>query len=129
MGRGLIRLEPAGRMSEREALEIIFLPGFSTVEQISHISGRGVGMDVIRTNIEKIGGLIDLESEKGTGTTVKVKIPLTLAIVPGLVVTAGGMGIVIPQANLLELIRLCGANEGKRRGGDPAGGPGCHDDE
>jgi two-component system chemotaxis sensor kinase CheA len=71
-------------MAEREALNLIFLPGFSTAETVSNVSGRGVGMDVVRTNIEKISGTVDLASRLGEGTTVKLKIPLTLAIIPGL---------------------------------------------
>ncbi|MCB1821497.1 MAG: chemotaxis protein CheW, partial [Candidatus Competibacteraceae bacterium] len=85
---------------------LIFLAGFSTAEKITNISGRGVGMDVVKTNIEKIGGLIDLESELGQGTTFKIRIPLTLAIVPALIVTSGKERFAIPQVNLLELIRV-----------------------
>ena len=107
--KGLITPEQAARMSDREAINTIFLPGFSTAEQISNISGRGVGMDVVRTNIEKIGGTVDLLSETGGGTTLKIKIPLTLAIIPGLVVTSGGERFVIPQISLSELVRLEGA--------------------
>ncbi len=107
--KGLISAEQAARMSDREAIHTIFLPGFSTAEQISNISGRGVGMDVVRTNIEKIGGTVDLLSETGGGTTLKIKIPLTLAIIPGLVVTSSGERFVIPQISLSELVRLEGA--------------------
>ena len=106
--RGLVRSEQAERMSEREALHLIFQPGFSTAEQVTNISGRGVGMDVVKTNIEKIGGTVDLVSRIGHGTTVKIKIPLTLAIIPGLVVMSGGERFVIPQVSLLELVRLEG---------------------
>ncbi|MBL8229974.1 MAG: chemotaxis protein CheW [Bryobacterales bacterium] len=106
--KGLIRREQAERMSEREALHLIFQPGFSTAEQVTNISGRGVGMDVVKTNIEKIGGTVDLVSRGGHGTTVKIKIPLTLAIIPGLVVMSGGERFVIPQVSLLELVRLEG---------------------
>lgn len=107
--KGLISAEQAARMSDREAINIIFLPGFSTAQQISNISGRGVGMDVVRTNIEKIGGTVDLLSETGQGTTLKIKIPLTLAIIPGLVVTSDGERFIIPQISLSELVRLEGA--------------------
>lgn len=106
--KGLISTEQAARMSDREAINIIFLPGFSTAQQISNISGRGVGMDVVRTNIEKIGGTVDLLSQTGQGTTLKIKIPLTLAIIPGLVVTSGGERFIIPQISLSELVRLEG---------------------
>jgi two-component system, chemotaxis family, sensor kinase CheA len=129
--KGLIRAEQASAMSEWEALRLIFLPGFSTAEKITSISGRGVGMDVVKTNIEKIGGAVDLFNRPGSGgaaggSTVKIKIPLTLAIIPGLIVnlnstrTTGGVKVkredrfVIPQANLLELVRLEGAEDRKQ---------------
>ena len=106
--KGLIRQEQAERLSDREAMQLVFLPGFSTAERVTSISGRGVGMDVVKTNIEKIGGVVDLASTPGQGTTVKIKIPLTLAIIPGLVVHSGGERFVIPQVSLLELVRLEG---------------------
>lgn len=106
--RGLIRPEQAESMSDREAATLVFLPGFSTAEQVTNISGRGVGMDVVKTNIEKIGGSVDLVSRVGEGTTVRLKIPLTLAIIPGLVVRCGNQRFVIPQVSLLELLRLEG---------------------
>lgn len=106
--KGLLRPEQAERLSEREALNLIFMPGFSTAEKVTSISGRGVGMDVVKTNIEKIGGIVDLFSRTGEGTTVKIKIPLTLAIIPGLVVNSGGERFIIPQVSLLELLRLEG---------------------
>ncbi|MBL8889507.1 MAG: chemotaxis protein CheW [Planctomycetaceae bacterium] len=104
--KGLISSEEAASMPEREIGNLIFLPGFSTAEKVSSVSGRGVGMDVVRTNIEKIGGSVDLQSRTGLGTTIKIKIPLTLAIVPALVVAASGDRYAIPQVNLLELVRL-----------------------
>ena len=106
--KGIIRAEQAERMGERESLSLIFHPGFSTAEQITNVSGRGVGMDVVKSNIEKIGGLVDITSRLSEGTTVRLKIPLTLAIIPGLVVTSGTERFVIPQVSLLELIRLEG---------------------
>ena len=75
---------------------------------MTSISGRGVGMDVVRTNIERIGGTVDLRAGRASGTTVQIRIPLTLAIIPGLLVKAGGERFVIPQVNLHELIRLEG---------------------
>ncbi len=108
--KGLLSAEQAQRLTEREAINLIFLPGFSTAEKISNISGRGVGMDVVKTNIERIGGVVDLASTEGQGTTIKIKIPLTLAIIPGLVVTGAGQRFVIPQVSLFELIRLEGEN-------------------
>ncbi len=111
--KGLMGPEQAAKMSDREALNLVFHPGFSTAagRDLPNISGRGVGMDVVKSNIEKIGGIVDLSSRPGEGTTVKLKIPLTLAIIPGLVVSSGGERFVIPQASLLELVRL----EGERR--------------
>jgi two-component system chemotaxis sensor kinase CheA len=110
--KGLITADQAGRMSEREAQALIFLPGFSTAEKITNVSGRGVGMDVVKTNVEKIGGTVDVQSKLGEGTTLRIKIPLTLAIIPALVVTSAGQRFVIPQASLLELVRL-EANDAK----------------
>ncbi|MEY4916331.1 MAG: hypothetical protein RL616_244, partial [Verrucomicrobiota bacterium] len=106
--KGLITAEHAARMGDREGFNLIFLPGLSTAEKITNVSGRGVGMDVVKTNIEKIGGSVDILSETGQGTTLKIKIPLTLAIIPALIVTAGGERFAIPQVSLLELLRLEG---------------------
>ncbi|MBK7948054.1 MAG: chemotaxis protein CheW [Deltaproteobacteria bacterium] len=106
--RGLLTRDKAGRMSEREALQLIFLPGFSTAAKVTNVSGRGVGMDVVRTNIEKIGGTVDIQSAKGEGTTLRIKIPLTLAIIPTLLVTVDGCRFAIPQVSLIELVRLEG---------------------
>jgi two-component system chemotaxis sensor kinase CheA len=104
----LVTPEQADRLSERELINLVFLPGFSTADRVTQFSGRGVGMDVVRTNVEKIGGTVDLESRLGRGTTVKMKIPLTLAIIPALTVTSGGDRYAIPQVSLLELVRLEG---------------------
>lgn len=112
--KGLVTVEQAGRLSDREALNLIFLPGFSTAEKVTNVSGRGVGMDVVKTNIEKIGGAVDVVSESGRGSTVKIKIPLTLAIIPALIVTSGGERFAIPQVSLLELVRL--EDDQKRKG-------------
>ena len=95
-------------MTEREITNLVFLPGFSTAQQVTNVSGRGVGMDVVKTNIEKIGGTVDVHSVAGQGTTLKIKIPLTLAIIPALVATSGGERFAIPQVSLLELVRLEG---------------------
>lgn len=104
--RGIITNDQAARMSDREAHNLIFAPGFSTAEKVTNVSGRGVGMDVVKTNIEKIGGSVDVHSEPGRSTTIKIKIPLTLAIIPALIVTAGGERFAIPQVSLVELVRL-----------------------
>src|SRR5258706_1349853 len=106
--RGIITTERAAHMTEREIFNLIFLPGFSTAEQVTNVSGRGVGMDVVKTNVEKIGGTVDIQSTLGRGTTVRVKIPLTLAIIPALIVTCGGDRYAIPQVRLVELVRLRG---------------------
>ena len=106
--RNLLAPDQAAAISDREAINLIFLPGFSTAEKVTNVSGRGVGMDVVKTNIEKIGGSVDLQSEAGQGTTLKIKIPLTLAIIPALIVTSGGERFAIPQVSLLELVRLEG---------------------
>ena len=113
ISQNLISAEQASRLTEREALNLIFLPGLSTADKITNVSGRGVGMDVVKTNIEKIGGSIDLQTQPGQGTTLKIKIPLTLAIIPALIVTSGGDRYAIPQVSLLELVRLEGAQARK----------------
>ncbi len=111
--RGLVGSQQAARMSDRDIFNMIFLPGFSTAEKITNVSGRGVGMDVVKTNVEKIGGTVDVQSTARKGTTVKIKIPLTLAIIPALMVTSGGERYAIPQVSLLELVRL-EAGEGSK---------------
>jgi len=112
IAKGLISSDHAARMSEREVLNLAFAPGLSTAEQVSNISGRGVGMDVVKTNIEKIGGAVDLQSARGKGTLLKIKIPLTLAIIPALIVTSGGERFAIPQVSLIELVRCEGEQAG-----------------
>jgi two-component system chemotaxis sensor kinase CheA len=102
--RGLVTAEQATGMSEREALHLIFLPGFSTAAAVTHVSGRGVGMDVVRSNVEKVGGSVEVESRVGVGTTLRLRVPLTLAIVPALVVRSGGQSFALPQSALAELL-------------------------
>ncbi|HZP16886.1 MAG TPA: chemotaxis protein CheA [Terriglobales bacterium] len=106
--KALVGADQAARMTEREITNLIFLPGFSTADKVTNVSGRGVGMDVVKTNIEKIGGTVDVQSRKGEGTTVRMKIPLTLAIIPALIVTTADDRYAIPQVSLLELVRLEG---------------------
>jgi two-component system chemotaxis sensor kinase CheA len=106
--RNLVAAERLEGMSEYELMQLVFLPGFSTAAQVTNVSGRGVGMDVVKTNIERIGGSVDLSSRPGGGTTLKIRIPLTLAIVPALVVVSANERYAIPQSNLLELVRLAG---------------------
>jgi two-component system chemotaxis sensor kinase CheA len=104
--KNLISKEQSLKYSEGQILNLIFLPGFSTAEKVTNISGRGVGMDVVKTNIEKIGGSVQIQSELGHGTTFKLKIPLTLAIVPALMVKSKSEIFAIPQINLVELVRF-----------------------
>jgi two-component system, chemotaxis family, sensor kinase CheA len=104
--RKLISTHEADRMSPAEIVDLIFLPGFSTAEKVTNVSGRGVGMDVARSNLEKVSGTIEVESKPGEGATFKIKIPLTLAIIPALVVTCRRDCYAIPQVSLLELVRL-----------------------
>src|SRR5262249_56927895 len=118
---GLLMPEQAGRLSDRELVNLIFLPGFSTADKVTQFSGRGVGMDVVRTNIEKIGGMVTIDSRAGEGTRVKMKIPLTLAIIPALTITSNGDRYAIPQVSLLELVRLEG--EQAQRGIERIHGP------
>ncbi|MGA8222927.1 MAG: chemotaxis protein CheW [Candidatus Acidiferrales bacterium] len=106
--KGLITADQAAKMGEREVVNLIFLPRFSTAEKVTNVSGRGVGMDVVKTNIEKIGGAVDVQTKLGSGTTVRMKIPLTLAIIPAPIVTDRGDRYAIPQISLLELVRLDG---------------------
>jgi len=103
--KGLVTAEQAGKMSDRESLNLIFSAGFSTAAKVTNISGRGVGMDVVKTNIERIGGVVDVQSNLGEGTTLRIKIPLTLAIIPALVITTAANRYAIPQVNLVELVR------------------------
>ena len=106
VSQGMLTREAAEALGDRDTLHLIFQPGFSTATKVTNVSGRGVGMDVVKTNIEKIGGVIDVVSTIGQGTTVRIKIPLTLAIIPALVISAAGNLYAIPQVNLLELVRL-----------------------
>jgi two-component system chemotaxis sensor kinase CheA len=118
--RRLITTEQADALSDQEATHLIFLPGFSTATTITNISGRGVGMDVVKTNIEKIGGKVTVLSQHGLGTTLKIRIPLTLAIMPALVVIASGDRFAIPQVGVLELLRLEEGASGVQMMGDAA---------
>ena len=104
--QGLYTREQLENMSEKELMKIIFKPGFSTAEKVTGLSGRGVGMDVVMTNLTKLGGTADLDSKLGQGTTVTIKLPLTLAIIPSLLLAVGGERFAIPQVNLVELVRL-----------------------
>lgn len=103
--KGVISKEESETVSDERAFSLIFAPGFSTAEKVTNISGRGVGMDVVKTNIEKIGGSVEVSSRFGEGSKFKLKIPLTLAIVPALIIACGDENFAIPQNNLVELVR------------------------
>lgn len=104
--KSIITAESLERMTDQQVYGLIFAPGFSTAEKVTNISGRGVGMDVVKTNIEKIGGSVSVNSALGEGTTFKFRIPLTLAIVPALVIKSLDEFFAVPQLNLVELVRL-----------------------
>lgn len=112
VAKGLVSAEQAALLSEERVLQYIFEPGFSTAAKVTDVSGRGVGMDVVRTNIEAIGGAVDIGSIPGSGTTVRVRIPLTLAIIPALIVSSGSHRFAIPQAAVRELIALRAGTNG-----------------
>jgi two-component system chemotaxis sensor kinase CheA len=104
--RGLVTPERAALLAERELLQMIFLPGFSTAAQVTNVSGRGVGMDVVRTNVEKIGGKVEIDSRVGKGTALRMRIPLTMAIIPALIVRSIGQSFALPQGALSELVHV-----------------------
>jgi two-component system, chemotaxis family, sensor kinase CheA len=104
--RGLITAELARSMSRREVLDLIFRPGFSTVEVATNVSGRGVGMDVVRTNLKKLNGVVELESTVGKGTTVILRVPLTMAILPVLLVRVVDEVYGVPLRSVLEILRV-----------------------
>lgn len=106
VSRGLVSESQSRSMTDSELVQMIFQPGFSTAENVTSVSGRGVGMDVVRTNIERIGGSIDIRNRVGKGTTIQVAIPLTLAIIPAIVVKADEQRFVIPQASVVEMITI-----------------------
>jgi two-component system chemotaxis sensor kinase CheA len=104
--RGLISSEAMQAMSDQEKMHLIFLPGLSTAEKVTDVSGRGVGMDVVRTNLARLGGKVDIVSEIGQGTLFRIKLPLTLAIIPSLVVSVNNERFAIPQISVVELLRI-----------------------
>ncbi len=104
--KGILTPERAEIMTDREAARLIFEPGFSTAAVVSDVSGRGVGMDVVRTNIERLNGVVDVDTQLNVGTTISISLPLTLAIMPALLVRSGHQFIAIPQINIGELVRL-----------------------
>ncbi len=114
VSKGLITAEQSMIMSDKEKVNLIFLPGFSMAKKVTDVSGRGVGMDVVKTNLDKLGGQVDILSAVGSGTTISIKLPLTLAIIPCQIITTGGERYAIPQVNLEELLRIP-ANQVKQR--------------
>ncbi len=114
IAKGLVTREQVQNMSEREKMALIFLPGVSTAEKVSDVSGRGVGMDVVKTNLDRLGGKIEIDSAPGRGSRFRIKLPLTLAIIPSLLVSDGGERFAIPQVNVGELIRIPAAQLAER---------------
>lgn len=106
VNKGLLTAEQTQAMSDKEKVNLIFLPGFSTAAAVTDVSGRGVGMDVVKTNLDALGGHVDIISEVGVGTTISIKLPLTLAIIPCQIIMTGGERYAIPQVNLEELLRI-----------------------
>ena len=106
VARGLVEAARSATLSEHDWLQFVFLPGFSTATEVTHISGRGVGLDAARSAIEGVGGAIEVSTLPGRGTTFHIRLPLTLAIIPALTVEQAGECLVVPQAHLLELVRL-----------------------
>jgi two-component system chemotaxis sensor kinase CheA len=104
--KGLIEPDVAAGMDERHSLQLIFLPGFSTKDQISDVSGRGVGMDVVKNNIQKLNGRIEVQSRPGAGTTITISLPLTMAILPVLVLKHGAQSLAVPLALVHELVPI-----------------------
>ncbi len=114
VAQGLVSPEEIARMTPKEKINLVLTPGFSTAESVSEISGRGVGMDVVKTNIERLGGHLDINSEAGIGSVVQIRLPLTLAIIPSLIVGAEGHRFAIPQANVKELVCVRAADVSQR---------------
>jgi len=106
ISKGILTAEQATSLSDREAIELVFHPGFSTAEQVTAVSGRGVGMDVVKSNITRLGGTVEITTKIGRGTEVHVKLPLTLAIIPSLIVRGGTQRFAISQACIHELVRV-----------------------
>ena len=104
--KGLMSAEAAAALSDAEALRIIFLPGFSTAARVTDVSGRGVGMDVVRTNIERLGGRVEITSTVGSGTRVALSLPLTLAIIGAMLVRSGSRVCALPMTGVVETLRI-----------------------
>lgn len=114
VSKGLISAEAAHAMSEDKKLDLIFLPGFSTSERITDLSGRGVGMDVVKTNLDRLGGKLEIRSSAGRGASFRVKLPLTLAIIPSLLVSAGEERVAVPLVNVQKLVRVAAGDRASK---------------
>lgn len=114
ISNGILSKEQSKQMTPQEKLDLIFLPGLSTAEKVSEVSGRGVGMDVVKTNIEKLGGHVELDSVLGEGSTVLLRLPLTLAIIPSLIVRVEKQRFAVPQVNIVELVWVRAGEVSKR---------------
>lgn len=104
--KGVISEEEHKKLSDQEAIYLIFRPGFSTASSVSDVSGRGVGMDIVRNHIEKLSGVIDIETKLGEGTRFKIKLPLTLAIITGLLIKLNGRTFILPMSSVVEIVRM-----------------------
>jgi two-component system chemotaxis sensor kinase CheA len=104
--KGMMTEAAAERLTDKEAVQLVFASGFSTAQEVSEVSGRGVGMDIVRSNIQKVGGMIDIDSVAGKGTTVSLRLPLTLAIIRGLMIRQTGQVYVIPLASVIETLAI-----------------------
>jgi two-component system chemotaxis sensor kinase CheA len=104
--KGLMDEDTAARLEEKECFNLIFMPGFSTKTEISDVSGRGVGMDVVKTRISQMNGVVEIDSVEGVGSTISIKVPLTLAIMPTLMVVLGGQAFALPLASVVEILDL-----------------------
>ncbi|MCC6586309.1 MAG: chemotaxis protein CheW [Bryobacterales bacterium] len=117
ISKGIATIESVARMSEPEKLALILVPSVSTAAKVSELSGRGVGMDVVKTNIERLGGKLEISSELGHGSTFRIQLPLTLAIIPSLLVSVRGEQLAIPQVSVQKLVRIAPAEAPERIGG------------
>jgi len=106
LAKGIITEDQSTIMSDKEKMHLIFMPGFSTAKEVTDVSGRGVGMDVVKTNLDKLGGVVNIDSSPGKGTSIKIKLPLTLAIIASQIIVTGEERYAIPQVNLQELLRI-----------------------
>ncbi|MCP4003887.1 MAG: chemotaxis protein CheA [bacterium] len=116
VGKGVLDEEATTRLSDQDAIMLMFAAGLSTAKEVTDVSGRGVGMDVVKSNIKKLGGKIDVDSEIGKGTTIRIRLPLTLAILPSLIVGVGNERFAVPQVNLIEVVSVHPEDEAGRIG-------------